>query len=90
MIELPVEALTLLLQLVIRLTKLSDSLLSKQLLKGPLLDVLRLIFLQLLDEGNGTLQNGALVFLAPRDNLSELVNALVNCLATATLNCRLC
>jgi len=43
------------LQLVITSTKLSDGLFREELLQGPLLDILSLVFLELSDEGNCTL-----------------------------------
>lgn len=45
-----------------------------------------LFFVQLADILDGTLQNGTLVFVAVRDKLSDLVDALVDGLATTTLN----
>ena len=85
-LELPVEALALGLQLVIRLAELADGLLRKQLLQRPLLDVLCFILLQLRNEGNGALKDGALVLLAARNNLGELINALIDSLTATTLN----
>jgi hypothetical protein len=49
--------------------ELSNGLFGQQLLQCPLLDILLLVLLELLDELNGTLQNGALVLLTARDNL---------------------
>jgi hypothetical protein len=62
-------ALTLGLQLVIAGTEFGDGLLSQELLKGPLLNVLSLVLLELGNELNSTLQDRALVLLAARDDL---------------------
>jgi hypothetical protein len=59
----------------------------EELLECPLLNVLRLVFLQLCDERNSALQNGSLVLLAARDDLRQLVDALVDGLAATSLNC---
>lgn len=63
------RSLTLGLQLVVASTELRNRLLSQKLLKCPLLNVLRLVLLELCDEGNRTLKDGALVLFASRDNL---------------------
>ncbi len=62
-------SLTLGLQLVIAGTEFGNSLLSEELLEGPLLDVLRLVLLELGDELNGALQNRTLVLLTTGDDL---------------------
>jgi hypothetical protein len=80
-------ALAFRLQLVIACAQLGDGLFREELLECPLLNVLRLVFLQLCDERNGALQDGSLVLLAARDNLRQLVDALVDGLAATPLNC---
>jgi len=59
---------------------------SEQLLKCPFLDVLRLVLLELCDELNRALEDGAFILLAPRDNLGELIDALVDGFAAAALD----
>lgn len=68
--------------------KLSDGLLSQQLLERPFLYVLLLVFFQLGNELHSTLQDGALVLLAAWNNFGELVDAFVDGLTTATFDCR--
>jgi hypothetical protein len=87
-VQLPVEALALLLELVVRLAELGDGLLREQLLQRPLLDVLRLVLLELRDERDSPLEDRALVLLATRDDLGELVDPLVDGLTTPTLDWR--
>ena len=73
----------LLLELVARAAELRDGLLGEQLLQRPLFDVLRLVLLELGDELYGALQDRALVLLAARHNLGELVDAFVDGFAAA-------
>lgn len=76
------------LELVAASAKFGNGLLCEKLLEGPFLDVLLLVLLQLCDELDSTLQNGAFVLLAARYDLCELVNALVDGLAATTLDYR--
>lgn len=78
--------LTFSLQFIVASAELRNGLFGQELLEGPLLDVLGLIFLELSDELNSTLQNRALILLASRNNLSQFVDAFVDGLSTAALN----
>lgn len=84
--QLLVEPFTLLLQLIVGSAQLRDGLLSKQLLQRPLLNVLRFVILELIDEGNRALENRPLVLLAVGHDFCELIDALVYRFATAALD----
>jgi hypothetical protein len=75
------SSLALGLELVAASTQLCNGLFSKEFLQRPLLDILLLVLLQLCDELDGALQDGALVFLAAWNNLGQLVDALVDSLS---------
>lgn len=62
-------ALAFCLELVTASTELCDGLLRQKLLQRPLLDVLRLVLLELCDKLNGALKDGALVLFTTGDNL---------------------
>ena len=64
--------------------------LGKKLLKRPLLDVLILVLLELGDELDGALEDRTLVLLAAWDDLGELIDALVDGLASSALNFSSC
>src|SRR4051794_29338710 len=77
-LELSIQPAVLVLKLVVRLAELRNSLLRKQLLQSPLLDVLSLVLLELRDEGNSPLENGPLVLLAVGHDLGKLIDALID------------
>lgn len=77
---------TLSLQLVVTCAQLGDGLLCEQLLQGPFLDVLVLVLLELSDELDCALQDGAFVLLASRYNLGKLVDTLIDSFTSATLD----
>jgi hypothetical protein len=85
-LNLPPRALTLGLQLIIASAKLGNSLFRQQFLQGPLLDILGLILLELSDELNGALQDRAFVLFAAGNDLSQLVDALIDGLSASSLN----
>lgn len=60
---------------------------SQQFLKGPFLDVLSLVLLELRDELDGAREYAAFVLLATRNDLLELVDAFVDRFTPASLNC---
>jgi len=66
--------------------KLVDGLFGKKLLKCPLLDVLRLILLELGNELDGTLKDGPLVLLTAGDDLGKFVDTFVDGFATTALD----
>lgn len=80
------STLTFLLELLVPLAQILDSLLSEQLFKRPFLNVLRLVLLELLNVLNRTLEDRALVLLAAGDNLGELVDPLVYGLSASPLD----
>lgn len=75
------------LEFVATCTELCDSLLGKELLERPLLDILLFVLFQLSDELDGTLQDRALVLFAAWNNFGQLVDALVDGFASAAFNC---
>ena len=68
------------------LAELCQCLLRDQLLKRPFLDIGVLVLLQLGDELDRTLEDGAFVLLATGDDFGELVDAFVNGFAATTFN----
>lgn len=79
--------LALCFELVTAGAELGDGLLSQQLLKSPFFNILLLVLLKLGYELYGALEDRALVLLAAWNNLGEFVDAFVDSLATAALNC---
>jgi hypothetical protein len=61
-------------------------LVQQKLLERPLLDVLRLVLLELTNVLDGALQDRALVLFAVWDNLGKFVNAFVDGFASTALN----
>ena len=84
--KLFVGPLALLFELIIGSTEFLDSLLRKELLEGPLLNVLCLVFLEMGDEGYCSLQNRPLVLLAAGYDLGELINTLIDRLPPTAFN----
>lgn len=85
-LDLAPSPLALSLQFIIRSTEFSNCLLCEKLLQGPFLNILRLVFLELGDELDGALEDGAFVLLATWDNLGQLINPFVDGLSAAALN----
>jgi hypothetical protein len=80
------RSLALGLELIIARAELCNGLLCEKLLQCPLLDVLGLVLLKLSNKRNGSLQNRALVFLTPRNNLGQFVDTLVDGFSSAAFN----
>lgn len=81
------RSLAFCLELVATGAELRNRLLGKQLLQRPFLNVLLLVLFQLRDELHSPLEDGALVLLAPRNDLGQFIDPFIDCLATATLHC---
>lgn len=77
---------TLSLELLVRDTELSDSLLSEELFEGPLLNVGSLVGLESLDELHSLLKDRTLVLLTARNDLRQLINTLIDGFAAASFN----
>jgi hypothetical protein len=86
-LRFPPRPLQILLKLFVPLAEILDRLLRKQLLEGPLLNILRFVLLKLLNVLHRALKDRALVLLAAWDNLGELVDALVDGFSAASLHC---
>ena len=76
------------LELVAAGAEFGDGLFREKLLKCPLLNVLLLILLELGDELNCPLEDGALVLLAAWHDLGELVDTLVDGLPATAFDCK--
>lgn len=87
-VGLPPSALALVLEFLNACAELGDGLLGQEFLERPFFDVLRLILPELGDEGNGPLQNGAFVFLAPGDDLGKFVYPFVDGFTPTPFHCR--
>lgn len=74
------------LELVAAGAQFGNCLLRQKFLECPFLNILLFVLLQLRDELDSALQDRALVLLAARNNLGELVDALVDGFAAATLH----
>ena len=79
-------SLHLCLEFVAASAQLSDCLLSQELLECPFLNILLLVLLQLSNELDSTLQDGAFVLFAARNDLGKFIDALIDGLATAALH----
>jgi hypothetical protein len=79
-------ALAFVLKFVAAGAELGNGLLGQKLLQSPLLDVLRLVFLELCDELHGAGENAALVLLATRYDLGDFVDSFVDGFAAAALD----
>ena len=87
MLALSPGPLTLRLKLVAARAELGNGLLRQQLLERPLLNVLRLVLLELRDKLDGTSENAALVLLTSWYNFGKFVDAFIDRLPTPALNC---
>lgn len=88
-LELPVDPVAFFLELVIGRAELCNRLFGEKLLQRPLLDGLLFVLLELGDVSNGVLQNRPLIFLASGNDLSQLIDALIDGFTTSTLDCAL-
>lgn len=88
-LKLSVCPVTFVLELVVGRTKLCDGLLGEELLQRPLLDGSLLLLPELRDIADRVLQNGAFILLTSRNDLSQLIDAFIDGLTTATLDCPL-
>jgi hypothetical protein len=74
------------LELIATGAQLRNGLLREKLLECPLFNILLFVFLELGDELDSALQDGALVLLAAWDDFGQLVDALVDGLSSAAFD----